>query len=143
MKEYHHQSIQSTCKTGHTILKESCRHCQTLKKEWYNILENADFDDIEKRLSSVEGDLSQRKDFQTIDQYEAKLNYFSWASQMLEFGNFKSMKDQMIWEYHTEGLSRRTISARIGLNDRWCSRKILQIRDYLVNTTASQCAVYG
>jgi hypothetical protein len=83
------------------------------------------------------------KDFQSIDAFSARRNYFAWASQMLEVGNFKSMRDQMIWEYHTEGLSRRKIAERVDLGDRWCSRKIQQIKEYLVMSTASMCASYG
>lgn len=144
MKEpHHHLNTQNTCKAGHSSLKDHCKPCQALKREWYKTLQSAGFDDIERRLNSVGGDLSSRKDFQSIDAYEAKVSYFSWASQMLEQGSFRSLKDQMIWEFHAEGMSRREISERIDLDHTWCSRKIVQIRSYLSQTTASLSAAYG
>jgi hypothetical protein len=87
-------------------------------------------------------DLAYRKDFQTEAQFNARVTYFNWASHMLSQGSFKSMRDQMIWEYHSEGLSRRKIAERVDLNDRWCGRKILQIREYLMSMS-SQSAAYG
>lgn len=105
------------------------------------------FEDIEKGMRIVDHktieDLAYRKDFQTKDQFDAKVNYSVWAEQMVHMGSFRSEKDQLIWECHVEGLSRRKISAMIGLGDRWCSRKIIQIREYLLNSTSSQCAVYA
>lgn len=135
------------CQSGHPIINQSCSHCKQIQKHWYQYLHKLDFIDIEKGHNFIDhkttSDLSYRKDFQTKDQYEARLNYFSWASEMLETRSFRSFKDQLIWEYHSEGLSRRKISERIGLGDRWCSRKIIQIREYLMMSTASQCAMYA
>lgn len=127
------------------MLKETCRHCQLIKKDWYSHLKASGFEDIEKGMRLVDHktveDLAYRKDFHTQNQFEAKVNYSLWATQMLELGSFRSMMDQMIWEYHSDGLSRREISERIDLNDRWISRKIIQIKSYLSNS--SQCATYG
>lgn len=86
-------------------------------------------------------DLVYRKDFQTQTQFDAKIRYYTWAEQMLHLGSFRSMRDQVIWEYHSDGMSRRKISERVGLEHSWCSRKIVEIRAYL--TTSSQCALYG
>lgn len=112
-----------------------------MKREWYQHLKDIGFNDIEKGMMLVDhktiDDLAYRKDFHTQNQFEAKQSYYSWAEQMLHLGSFKSLRDQMIWEYHSDGLSRRKISERVGLDDRWCSRKILRIREYLMTTVAS------
>ncbi len=118
-----------------------------MKKHWYSQLKREGFEDIEKGMRIIDhktiDDLAYRKDFQTKNQFEAKLSYFSWASQMAEQGQFQNMTDQLIWEYHSEGLSRRKISKYVDLEHSWCSRKITQIREYLMMSTASQCAQYG
>lgn len=85
--------------------------------------------------------LDCRKDFKSTEAFEMKQNYSIWAARMLEHGSFRSLRDQMIWEFHAEGLSRREIAEQIDLGDRWCSRKILQIREYLSMSSAS--AIYG
>lgn len=138
--DHHHQ-----CQMGHQILNQKCKHCKSIQNLWYKHLKNNGFEDVEKGNDLIDHktitDLIYLKDFQTRDTFEAKVNYFTWASQMLHLGNFKSIKDQIIWEYHSDGLSRRKISERIGLGDRWCSRKIVQIREYLM-ISSSQSAYY-
>lgn len=146
MKEPHHSENPTTCLSGHTILKESCRDCQKLRREWYSHIARVfEFQDIEKGMRIVDhktvDDLAYRKDFQTQQQFDAKQSYFVWASSMNESGSFKSMKDQLIWEYHAEGLSGRMVSRIIGIDHKWCAKKISKIREYLM--LSSQCAAYG
>lgn len=86
-------------------------------------------------------DLIYRKDFHTQEQFNQRQDYFIWASRMLEHGSFRTMKDQMIWEYHSENMPRRKIAQRVDLDDSWVSRKIIQIRQYLM--ISSQSAAYG
>lgn len=118
-----------------------------MKREWYKHLASQGFEDIEKGLRLVDHknteDLAYIKDFQTTDQFIIKQNYFIWAEQMAHHGSFRSVRDQMIWEYHAENIPRDRIAMLVGIGDRWCSRKILQIRDYLMNAISSQSAVYG
>lgn len=141
------QPNQQMCSKGHIILKENCQACRSLKKEWYDYLSRAGFFDIETstRIADHESsfDLFQKREFQSHDLFEAKLNYFQWARTMLFEGSFRSIRDQIVWEYHTEGLSRRQISARVGLEHSWCGRKVHRIRAYLKGDFRNQTESSG
>lgn len=132
---------------NHSIFTQSCRHCQRLKRDWYKELEYYGFEDIEKndRIADHKtiDDLYYRKDFKTQYQFDAKVSYFNWATQMLETGQFKSHMDQTIWEYHSEGRSRRQIAKIVSLSDRWCLTRINQIRDYLGSVSSQFAELYG
>jgi hypothetical protein len=121
------------CKQGHTILNKRCCDCKTLQVEWYNYLSYEGFEDIESRpyKNSEAYYLKFKKDFSSQDCLEAKTSYFCWAREKLYSGNFKSDRDRMIWEYHTEGLSTRQISPRVGLEQSWIVRRIHRIENYL------------
>lgn len=128
-----------TCKRGHSILKAKCDHCQLLKTKWYKKAHKKDvYEDIEDANGDLTDhqsilDLYQRKDFQTVEVYQAKIEYYSWAEQMLEKADFKSQKDKKIWKYHIKGFSRREISPKVGLEGSWISRKVKIIQKYLKN----------
>jgi len=123
----------STCPQGHLKLNHQCPDCKNIKKQWTLYLEYEGFEDVEKSKSDNRSSyyFKFRKDFQSNDLLEAKINYFSWAREKLHSGTFKDQRDRMIWEYHTEGLSRRQISPRVGLEQSWITRRIHKIESYL------------
>lgn len=93
-----------------------------------------DFEDIERgdQLTDEKGAPNlRRKETQHPEVFHAKQSYYQWARSKLNDGRFESQKDQLIWEYHAEGLSRRQISPRIGLEGSWVTRKIKRIENYL------------
>lgn len=130
------------CRKGHSILKATCPECRKLKSDWASRLESSGFKDIEngqffKDHGSIH-DLNQRKDFQTTANFEAKASYYQWARDKLNAGMFASHRDRLIWDCHSEGLSRRKMENIVGLEGSWITRKLHKIEDYLkTNSIAS------
>jgi hypothetical protein len=120
---------------GHKILQWKCKACQSLKNEWYEYLQKTGFVDIER----ITDNLKIHNDFQTINNFQAKQNYFQWAKEKLNNTEFHSQRDKLIWEYHSDGLSSRKMSPRIGLEQSWLFRKVNQIKDYLTQIGSMSC----
>lgn len=126
-----------TCKSGHLIFKRNCKSCRALKEEWYQKAQKKDvFEDIENENEDLTDhksiiDLYQRKHFQTLEVFEANLEYHIWAEQMLEKATFKCRKDKTIWKYYIKGFSRREIAPKVKLEGSWVSRKVKKISKYL------------
>lgn len=118
------------CQAGHRILKETCKDCRALRSEWYEYLEHSGFTDIEDSIG-----LKDRGSLQALESksaiFHSQQNYYQWARSKLNDGRFNSETDRLIWEYHTEGLSKRQIAPRIGLEQSWTGRKINLIKSYL------------
>lgn len=135
-------SLQS-CPLGHNVFKESCEPCQVIQKEWYQYLERAGFEDIEKDGGRKETQLMRRmsKNVQTTEMFEANISYYQWAREKAQVSNFKSTTDRLIWEYHAEGLSRSEIAPRVGLEGSWISRKLQYIEQYLKHSIGSMSMV--
>lgn len=119
---------QQMCSQGHLIFNEKCRACRDLRREWYGYLNRTGFVDVEKQTFSVG---PRSSEFLEVNTYNAKLHYYSWAQSMLHYGQFRSTQDRIIWEHHSEGLSRRQIAPRVGLEQSWVTRKIQKIEGYL------------
>lgn len=127
---------------GHLILKPTCKSCRELKAHWDKELEALGCPEIEngRHLTDHKSacDLAQRTNFQTHDTYQANVSYYQWARDKLNQGLFTSYRDRLIWENHTEGLSRRKISKVVGLEQSWVTRKLQKIENYLLtNSVAS------
>lgn len=129
------------CQTGHTVFRKSCKSCLEIRADWYLQLQINGFKDIE----NLEEDFVDRNslaarcthiDFHTKIQFDAKRSYYQWARDKLIDGKFRSDTDKLIWEYHSEGISTRTISPRVGLNQSWTARKVARIRTYLKDPLA-------
>lgn len=130
------------CQTGHTVFLESCNACKSLKSEWYQYLNNTGFIDAEDSNGDFIDDKFQAArrsahiDFNTQIQFDAKFSYYQWAREKLNYGEFRSDTDKLIWEYHSKGLSTRDISPRIGLEQSWTARKVARIKTYLKDPLA-------
>ena len=127
-----------TCQKGHRIYNESCTSCIQLKKTWYAELRHTGFIDIEAGGPRSEAfDLGCRRDFADPKCFENKINYFQWAKEKLTTTKFESQKDEMIWEYHCNGLSTPVISPLVSLEESWVRRKIKRIKEYLEDAPMS------
>lgn len=126
---------EQLCQAGHTIFRENCRPCKTLKKEWYTHLKSEGFTDIEKKDDLVDHknvlDLIYKQNYQTTVQFEAHRSYYQWAESKLNDGRFDSTKDRMIWECHAQGMTRRSIEPIVGHKHSWITKKIHRIEEYL------------
>lgn len=130
LREPHNESF---CDQGHSILKESCKACELLKKDWYSYLTRSGFEDIEKglRLARPTEQLNLRMDFSNQTTFEAKRNYYAWAQECLTLCSFDSMIDRMIWQYHSEGYSSREIGPIVGYERSWIPKKLKVIESKL------------
>ena len=137
--------MSTTCKKGHLILKESCRECQALRKEWYSYLKAEGFEDAEDPKHnwrfSVPYIITDDSPNNVAQHPDRKLferrSYYLWASQKLNDGRFQCETDKLIWEMHSEGASRREIAPRVGYEQSWITRKIQKIEMYLKCASSS------
>lgn len=79
-----------------------------LQKLWYKKLKNEGFNDIEHGSGFL--DRSYTKSNRTPLEIEVIQHYYSLAHQLLNNHKFEDKIEQIIWEYHTEGLSAREIA---------------------------------
>ena len=121
------------CKEQHRIFKEACDSCQALRSEWLEYVKAAGFIDIENQAGDIIDHATniQSYHFKTEVQAKAKESYYSWARAKLQEGAFQSQKERIVWEYHAEGWSRRSIAKAIGNKPSWDGRLINKIKDYL------------
>lgn len=123
---------QNLCSKGHSIFKESCKACLSLKKDWYSYLNRSGFEDAEKGLYLVgQSSLNNLVAMQHKVTYDATLNYYQWAQECLTTCSFDSMIDRLIWQHHAEGYTQGEISPVVGLGARWVNRKIKRIESLL------------
>jgi len=83
---------------------------ETLKDQWYKKLEDSGFDDIEQDEFKLKAWSSQLFIHSTQTSWEAKAIYYQMATNFLEEYKFSSKLDQIIWEYHANGLGVREIA---------------------------------
>ncbi len=111
---------------------------ERLKEIWNKKLEKNGFGDIESR----NGDLKNRRfvldsrsrgfdhlvdlHYAELPVYitEARTEYYRWAVRMVREGEFKSPRDKIIWELHSEGTPHPVISLKVKLERSWVSRRI-------------------
>lgn len=117
------------CKSGHSIFKETCPSCISMKKEWYSYLNRSGFEDVERGLNLVTRteELFKRSDFNNLTTFNAKRDYYSWAQECLTTCSFDSMIDRLIWQHHAEGYMASEITPIVGLSNKWINRKIQRI----------------
>lgn len=84
-----------------------------LKKEWYEKLKKEGFEDIEvdehrlKTWSTGNGSpYAESYKYKPLG-FAAKADYYSLATHFLNENEFKTRYEEIIWTYHTEGISVR------------------------------------
>lgn len=83
-----------------------------LQAEWNKKLAASGFEDIEDSNGQLKGKWSGDSDIRnkyTELTYAAKERYYQLAGQFLNDYPFKTEKDRIIWEMHSEGISIRDI----------------------------------
>lgn len=124
-----------TCQRGHHVFQEKCRDCVLLKKEWYLTLERYGFEDLEKDERNLDSKCTSQVaimvNFTEKALFNSRFSYYQWAREKLDQGTFRSETDRIIWENHSEGLPRRDIAPRVGLEHSWVTRRIKNIEGYL------------
>lgn len=87
-----------------------------LKEVWYKKLEASGFNDIEadetrlKTWSSGTGSPYRAAYKYKEMMFDAKADYSRYAEHFLNEHKFKNERERIIWEYHTNGMSLRSIS---------------------------------
>lgn len=129
------QNLQlDLCGAGHRIYKSSCKACIALQKHWYDYLYRSGFEDIEKglRLVGPTEEIAQRTHAMTENTFQAKRDYYQWAQECLSNCSFDSQIDRIIWQYHSEGYSRREIAPILGYKDQsTITRRVHKIESML------------
>lgn len=86
---------------------------QSLKKIWYEKLAKSGFVDIEASTEGYQRVRGTRTDEfarqRSMHTWEAKQTYYYMATHFLNEHKFSNKMEQVIWEYHINGLSMRNI----------------------------------
>jgi len=83
---------------------------KALQDKWYKKAKDSGFQDIEYGDGSIRN--CRPRTITNMDPVlrQAKEEYYTMAYHFLYEHKFKSLLEQIIWEYHTEGISVRNIA---------------------------------
>lgn len=84
----------------------------SLKKEWYDKLKSEGFNDIEvdeTRLKTWSYSMSRVAYKYKDMMFNSKTDYYRLSEHFLNEFKFESELDKVVWEYHTNGVSRKNI----------------------------------
>lgn len=81
-----------------------------LKDKWYAKLKKSGFDDIERSAMYLKRDTAYYSQHPHDGQWQEKAAYFQMATNFLEEYKFENRIDQIVWEYHSNGMSMREIA---------------------------------
>lgn len=139
------QSTASTsCARGHMVFKPKCPCCSSFKKDWYHQLEMAGFTDIESRehLHNYNYQVSKlSKLSKGQEQLTACISYYRWVSETATHASFKSEMDRKIWQLHADGHTQQRIEELVCLDQSRISRRIKNIKSYLLTQTIGSLTV--
>lgn len=94
--------MRTTPKKGKEFLK--------LQKTWYGKIQKAGFKDIEQDENNLKiWDSYRIKAKHTPETFQAKQDYYQFATDFLNTHEFKTKTEKLIWESHSQGLSAREI----------------------------------
>ena len=104
------------------------KELQKLKAEWNQKLKDSGFEDIEdsqERLHRWHNNDFRRID---LDFYNARKQYFEDAQEFLNWYEFNSPEDKIVWELHTAGLPIRQIAEKTNRSKSAIGRTIKRLR---------------
>jgi hypothetical protein len=82
---------------------------EALQKTWYEKLKRKGFSDIEKNEYDFKGTMESFLDKRRVT-WQATEEYYRLSTHFLNDHKFASRIEQIIWEYHTNGISGRDIA---------------------------------
>lgn len=81
---------------------------KALQNKWYSKLKDSGFNDIERDGDQLKTDPMQNvTTFYNQDCFEAKQTYYRMVGEFLHNYKFEDIKERLIWELHSEGVSIR------------------------------------
>lgn len=86
---------------------------EQLKKHWYGKLKKSGFEDAEQDEDNLKKWSVSQFSRLSIEVIQAKQAYYDMARTFLEHNEFKTRLDEIIWAYHTEGISARNIAVTL------------------------------
>lgn len=99
------------------------REFKKLNKKWQKKLKDSGFNDLEEmgtngtiRLKSWANSIFARSKHHNSTQREATTEYYRLAGLFLHDYEFEDEEDKLIWELHSQGLSRHSIEKRCGVS---------------------------
>jgi hypothetical protein len=81
-----------------------------LRTKWYAKLKKSGFKDIEADDDHLKVWSSKFSEQKSVTTWEAKEAYYYMANHFLNTYKFKSNLDRIIWEYHSNAISVRSIA---------------------------------
>lgn len=103
-------------------MKPNSKQFEKLRQKWYSKLKKDGFDDIEDSSGNIKN-LHKSKflpskhkgtSYEGIKlRNDAKQEYYRFAEQFLHDYPFDTKLEQLIWQYHSEGIGYRHIPAEL------------------------------
>lgn len=83
---------------------------EKLKATWYKKLKKSGFEDVEANENDLKVNSSKFTRTRTLHiDWDARHTYYRLATHFLNDYKFKNRIEQIIWEYHSNGISMRNI----------------------------------
>lgn len=82
---------------------------EQLRTVWYKKLAKAGFEDVEYDETRIKDGSSKFRRSVAILNWESKNEYYYLAAQFLNDYKFESHLERIVWEYHSNGLSKMDI----------------------------------
>lgn len=90
--------------------KRKLTELEQLRATWYKKLEAEGFTDIEQDEDNLKVWSSDFANQKFLKNWETKAAYYSAAQEFLNNFQFETELDKVIWTYHSEGISIRSIA---------------------------------
>jgi hypothetical protein len=87
------------------VKKQKTKSYKEIREVWYKKLETSGFKDIETNDYNLKTNSNVFAKKRSIKSQDSKYEYFYMARQFLNDYKFNSRKEQIIWEYWSEGMS--------------------------------------
>lgn len=93
-------------------MAKSPKDLTKLTDVWYKRLKDSGFDDIETRDGQLKSSPHSSKFLRAVRQtsWQEKQAYYYMAEHFLNSYKFDNKVDEIIWEYHTNGIGTRDIA---------------------------------
>lgn len=105
---------------------------KALQTEWYRLLKDEGFDDIEQSDGNLKVWTCYRFKVPYNEvSHRARVNYYRLAGQFLYDHKFKNKRERTIWELHSQGISDRQITHMM-------KKRNFKIYKFLVQSTVAK-----
>lgn len=113
-----------------------------LQDKWYDKLKKSGFEDLEYKNGSIRSCKPSTARQKDPSLRQATEEYYYMATHFLNDNKFENRLDQIIWEYHTNGISIRDIASTLNKTRRRHKFTKYAVEDVINRLVAQMKAKY-